>query len=386
MSFGMYLLVFLLLSPVDSFGQAGTPPSPEPPPTLGPVGIGADVGLLKLGLGFLGRIWLHDSFGIQAGLTTDGVYSGYKVGGLVTISDKPDSLTGDRLRIFAGAGLMSANYELPGSDLTFHARGQGLVFSLGAEGDPPAKYQLFRKLRLRASIEMRYAPLKIKSWITRDTTGEEYHDDPLTDFRQFAITGGLVFYPNFWTRHRPTDESMASPPPVPPTKSRREIELERELVSIRAQARSGNPPASVPTPSDDVPYAAVARLEAQNISQSAADSIAEILRGELGKAVHFRVIAFRQMNERLSDSGIPRTGCAAQECAQTIGDALGAQRVIFGNVAKTPTAYLLNVWILKTDTGEVKYVSPATGTTLSELKEATRRLAVALRRKSGQTK
>lgn len=184
---------------------------------------------------------------------------------------------------------------------------------------------------------------------------------------------------------------------------KRELALERELRELR-QLRQREAQANVlastlvapvipePPSTSAVPLSkpsllkrhysiAVATLERNNLTEKNAAIAAQTIRRALWDATTKTVMGRKAMRQVLAEHRVPRTGCASEECAETIGKTLRVNHLIFGGTEQVNGIYFVNLFMMNVETGEVSYAGSAKGATMSQLQGSIKNLASRISRK-----
>ncbi len=94
-----------------------------------------------------------------------------------------------------------------------------------------------------------------------------------------------------------------------------------------------------------------------SISESEAMIMTDKLVSELMKARQFTVIERTEMDEILKEQGFQQTGCTDENCAVEIGQLLGAQKIVTGNVGKVGDIFSISLRIIDVQKGEINATS-----------------------------
>lgn len=183
----------------------------------------------------------------------------------------------------------------------------------------------------------------------------------------------------------------------------RELALERELREIRQlrkQEAQADVLASIPaapaipeppsTPA--VPLSkpsspkrhysiAVATLEWNNLTEKEAAIAEQTIRRALWDATTKTVMGRKAMRQVLAEHRVPRTGCASEECAETIGKTLRVNHLIFGGTEQVNGIYFVNLFMMNVETGKVSYAGSAKGATMDQLQGSIKNLVRRISRK-----
>lgn len=125
---------------------------------------------------------------------------------------------------------------------------------------------------------------------------------------------------------------------------------------------------------------AVNELSGQGINESDAVVISDRLRSELTSTESFRVMERAQMENILKEQGFQQTGCTDNSCAVEMGQLLGVEHMVFGNIGKLGSLFTINLRLVNVATGELLYtVTEDRRCTIEEvLTEQTKTIAMKL--------
>jgi len=368
----------------------------------GSFGVGMDWSMVNAGLGPIGRYWVTENLGAQAGYIAVGYFTGFSLRGIWEFTN-PEK----HWHPYIGAGYMNLGAKQDyGTDSVEVSLNVPAIFA-GIEGNYIYSWWQWAP-NLYWSYEIVYsfkpsATVKYTSERTEETSSVVIHQ-----WKGFYFGFSMIYYFGKGFGASSQSETSETPQPSYPEqssdrevsepvsrtyqpaqeKSEREIQLEREVARLRQQVQA--PASAAPQTATSRPagrpssqrksYAlAVANLEYQNMLPEEAAQILDILRQEIGQVSNRTVMSRREMEEALGEHNIPVSGCAAEECAKTIGENLNIRKVVFGSISRDAEAYYLSVFILNTATGQSSYGSSAKGNTLSELAEDTRNLVGRIR-------
>jgi len=187
------------------------------------------------------------------------------------------------------------------------------------------------------------------------------------------------------------------------TQRERELALERELRELR-QLRQREAQADVlastlvapvipePPSTSAVPLSkpsllkrhyliAVATLERNNLTETNAVIAAQTIRRALWDATTKTVMGRKAMRQVLAEHRVPRTGCASEECAETIGKTLRVNHLIFGSIEQVNGMYFVNLFMMNVEIEEVGYAGSAKGATMDQLQGSIKNLVSRISRK-----
>ena len=104
---------------------------------------------------------------------------------------------------------------------------------------------------------------------------------------------------------------------------------------------------------------AVLNFEAIDVEPSLVKTFEESLTTSIIATGKLRVVERSQMDKLLSEARLSLSGMISQEQAKAIGGILGADYLIIGSISRIPgyTRYVLNVRVVKSDTGEAVFAT-----------------------------
>jgi hypothetical protein len=159
--------------------------------------------------------------------------------------------------------------------------------------------------------------------------------------------------------------SVASNPPIRPS------------LTVSTLPPTNTPVASVPPAAGDgVLTLAVLDLQAGGgVSASDAAVASDWLRVYLVNERRIRVIDRGNMDRLLAEQAFQQTGCTKQDCAVKLGKLLNASHVVAGNFSKFMTSYVINVFIVKVESGQIILAEEAKGREADEISANIRLMA-----------
>lgn len=105
----------------------------------------------------------------------------------------------------------------------------------------------------------------------------------------------------------------------------------------------------------DRPYIAVLDLEVKKgVPQEASALLSDRLRLELLATKKFKVLDRKNMDVILKEQGFQLLGCTTSECIVEVGQLLGVEKIVTGNIGKLGETYYISVSMSNVETGEVE--------------------------------
>ncbi|UCD85228.1 MAG: PEGA domain-containing protein [Deltaproteobacteria bacterium] len=106
---------------------------------------------------------------------------------------------------------------------------------------------------------------------------------------------------------------------------------------------------------EDRPYIAVLDLEVKKgVPQEASTLLSDRLRMELLTTKKFKVLDRKNMDVILKEQGFQLLGCTTSECIVEVGQLLGVENIVTGNIGKLGETYYISVSMSNVETGEVE--------------------------------
>lgn len=99
---------------------------------------------------------------------------------------------------------------------------------------------------------------------------------------------------------------------------------------------------------------AVIELEGNSLSKQDLIGLTNRLRSELFNIMKYIVIERSKMNEILKEQGFLQIGCTNTECAVEVGQLIGVEKIIIGNVDKIGTIFTVNLRMVDVATGKIE--------------------------------
>ena len=127
-----------------------------------------------------------------------------------------------------------------------------------------------------------------------------------------------------------------------------------------------------------VPVLAVLDFEVQNLSESDARIISDLVSSALIKTRRYRVIDRRQRESLLSEIEFSNSDCTDEQCQLELGRLLAADHILVGNLGKVGSRHVINIKLLEVSTGEALSTAYEVYGTLDELVDNCEALALQL--------
>ena len=130
---------------------------------------------------------------------------------------------------------------------------------------------------------------------------------------------------------------------------------------------------------DDKMRIAVLTLEPENVSDTTAKMVSDILRTELLNTGLFRVLERGEMDAILKEQAFQQSGCTETACAVKIGKLLSANKMLIGTVGKLGEKFIISGRIVDVEKGELEFSDDvqvySEGALIDAAKELATRLA-----------
>jgi TolB-like protein len=102
-------------------------------------------------------------------------------------------------------------------------------------------------------------------------------------------------------------------------------------------------------------FLAVMELDlSAGVPAEARTSLSDILREQLWKTGRFRVVDRNNMERIMKEQGFQLSDCTSKECAVKVGQLLGVEEMVTGNVTLLGKTYIISVQMTKVETGEIE--------------------------------
>ena len=95
-------------------------------------------------------------------------------------------------------------------------------------------------------------------------------------------------------------------------------------------------------------------LVSETVSAPETRILTDRLRSELVRTGRFSVIERERMNALLAEQGFQQNTCVAAECVVEVGQLIGVQKMIAGNIGRIGTVYTLSVRVIDVGTGTIE--------------------------------
>lgn len=112
-----------------------------------------------------------------------------------------------------------------------------------------------------------------------------------------------------------------------------------------------------------------------NVSQTNASIVADILRTELARTEVFNVVDKNKMKSMLTEHEFQAGECVEQKCAIEIGKLLNAQQIVIGSLLRVAEKYYISVTLIDVNTGKVIAYHDIEVSSSKKLKQGCRILA-----------
>ena len=100
---------------------------------------------------------------------------------------------------------------------------------------------------------------------------------------------------------------------------------------------------------------AIVEFSPSGIDNITAKNITNRFSYELSKTKKFEIVEREMMDKILDEQKFQSSGCVVDECAVEIGQILGVQLIVAGNISKIENFYSLNVRFIDVETGKILY-------------------------------
>lgn len=108
---------------------------------------------------------------------------------------------------------------------------------------------------------------------------------------------------------------------------------------------------------DIKPNIAVMELEGNGVSKTDLGGLSNRLRTELFKTGKFNVIERSRVDEILKEQGFQQTGCTNATCAVEVGQLIGVEKIVVGNVDKVGQIYSIDIRMVDVGTARIEKVA-----------------------------
>jgi hypothetical protein len=105
---------------------------------------------------------------------------------------------------------------------------------------------------------------------------------------------------------------------------------------------------------EDAVRIGVIDLTSENVDPSELRVLSDRLRAELFNTGEFTVLEREKMDVILNEQGFQQSGCVAYECVVEIGQLLGMEKIVAGNVGKVGDVYTLSLRMVDVETGALE--------------------------------
>lgn len=98
---------------------------------------------------------------------------------------------------------------------------------------------------------------------------------------------------------------------------------------------------------------AVLDFSSAGVPETAAQTLANVVRKELIKSKSYTVVERNLMDDILAEQGLQQSGCATTECAVEVGRLLGVEKIMSGSISKLGELFIVDLQITDVATGEI---------------------------------
>ncbi len=102
---------------------------------------------------------------------------------------------------------------------------------------------------------------------------------------------------------------------------------------------------------------AVMELQGTGLSEDNLAGLSNRLRTELFKTGEFTVIERSQMSLILKEQGFQQSGCISSECAVEVGQLVGAEKIVVGDVDKIGNIFVTDIRLVDVATGKIEQIA-----------------------------
>ena len=99
---------------------------------------------------------------------------------------------------------------------------------------------------------------------------------------------------------------------------------------------------------------AVLEFETEGLEGISSNALSAIVRSEVRNNKNYRLIDRSMMETVLQEQGFQQSGVCGNECAVEVGQLLGVQKMVTGNVNSLGSLYLIEIFILNVESGELE--------------------------------
>jgi|GEM_PF-3377622 len=140
------------------------------------------------------------------------------------------------------------------------------------------------------------------------------------------------------------------------------------LVSCHSQQRAFSLPGkNTSTEKNEKMRIAVMDLKADDVSESTARKVSELIRTEMVTIKDFIIVERSQMGKIFKEQGLQQTGCTDQSCAVKAGRMLSAQKIFVGSVIKLGSKIIITGRIVDVEKGTVDFSGKSSSKSLMDL-------------------
>ena len=100
------------------------------------------------------------------------------------------------------------------------------------------------------------------------------------------------------------------------------------------------------------PTVAILDFEGKGVDKADVETLTERMRTEIGNTNAVRLIERKAVEKIMEEQGFQQTGCTTDECAAEVGQLLGVQFMVSGNIGRMGKKYTIDCKMFSVETGE----------------------------------
>ena len=189
-------------------------------------------------------------------------------------------------------------------------------------------------------------------------------------------TGAAAGAPAVATQPAPAKPAEAAP--APQAEKVGAAASPPEAKTDTAAPRSGTGASEAGEVVGELPVAAVLDFRVQNMAESDAMLIVDLLGSALIETRRYRVIDRSQRQNLLEEIEFSQSDCSDERCQLEIGRMLASDFIVIGSLGKVGDRFILNIKLLRVETAEAMSTAYRVFATLNELVDGTEDIARAL--------
>ena len=112
----------------------------------------------------------------------------------------------------------------------------------------------------------------------------------------------------------------------------------------------------LPPPPEKPDFIAVVDFMGNNISEGECRALTDRLRIELYNTKYYKVVEREIMEEVLKEQKFQQSGCTSDACMVEIGQLMGVDRIVGGNISKVGNVYSVSARIVNVESGEIETI------------------------------